>query len=81
MDSGRRKRQRKGNRPPPRHEHSLPLRTPTAGFTAFGLNFYILSATGDHAGVSMYPSRYALCTDNGPETLDTTALFDNPPRP
>ena len=51
-----------------------------AGQPAFGLNFYILSATGDHAGVSMYPSQYALCTDNGPETLPTEALFDERPR-
>jgi N4-(beta-N-acetylglucosaminyl)-L-asparaginase len=46
------------------------------GFPSFGLNFYILNAKGEHAGVSMYQSTYALCTEKGPETLPTTALFE-----
>ncbi len=50
------------------------------GNPAFGLNFYILSAAGEHAGVSMYPSRYALCTENGPETRESDALLEPPPR-
>lgn len=41
----------------------------------FGLNFYILNASGEHAGVSMYPSRYAICSDGGPQTLATEALL------
>jgi N4-(beta-N-acetylglucosaminyl)-L-asparaginase len=45
----------------------------------FGLNFYILNARGEHAGVSMYASKYARCTESGPETLDTEALFDGKP--
>jgi len=42
----------------------------------FGLNFYVLNAKGEHAGVSMYPSKYAMCDANGPQTLDTTALYE-----
>src|SRR5437764_10041574 len=41
----------------------------------FGLNFYVISARGEYAGVSMQPAKYAVCTDNGPQTLDTEALF------
>jgi N4-(beta-N-acetylglucosaminyl)-L-asparaginase len=52
----------------------------TEGNPNFGLNFYILSAAGEHAGVSMYPSRYAVCTENGPESLETEALLPAPPR-
>src|SRR3954453_22959230 len=40
----------------------------------FGLNFYVLNAKGEHAGVAMYESTYAVCTDNGPQTLKTDAL-------
>jgi N4-(beta-N-acetylglucosaminyl)-L-asparaginase len=45
----------------------------------FGLNFYILSAKGEYAGVSMYPARYAVCTEKGPETLDTEPLLQGKP--
>src|SRR5436305_5204084 len=41
----------------------------------FGLNFYVLNAKGEYAGGSMYPSKYAVCTENGPQTLDTEALY------
>jgi N4-(beta-N-acetylglucosaminyl)-L-asparaginase len=41
----------------------------------FGLNFYILNAKGEYAGVSMYASKYAVCTEHGPQTLDTDPLF------
>ena len=41
----------------------------------FGLNFYVLSARGEHAGVAMYESTYAVCTENGPQTLKTDALY------
>jgi len=41
----------------------------------FGLNFYILNAKGEYAGVSMYASKYAVCTEHGPQTLDTEPLF------
>jgi N4-(beta-N-acetylglucosaminyl)-L-asparaginase len=41
----------------------------------FGLDFHILDAAGEHAGVSMYPSQYAICTENGAETLATESLL------
>src|SRR5580765_1257294 len=42
----------------------------------FGLSFYCLNAKGDYAGVSMYESTYAVCTENGAQTLKTDALYD-----
>ena len=45
----------------------------------FGLNFYVLNARGEHAGVSMYASKYAFCSENGPQTADTEALFPGNP--
>jgi N4-(beta-N-acetylglucosaminyl)-L-asparaginase len=42
----------------------------------FGLNFYILNAKSEFAGVSMYPSKYAACNEQGPQTLVTEALFE-----
>src|SRR3954465_13992654 len=57
----------------------------------FGINFYILNAKGDYAGISMYPAylkestnevlqtTYAVCTDKGPETLPCEALLQGTP--
>jgi len=45
----------------------------------FNVNFYIVNARGEYAGVSLYPSRYAVCTDAGPRILDTEALFEGRP--
>jgi N4-(beta-N-acetylglucosaminyl)-L-asparaginase len=42
----------------------------------FGLSFYCLNAKGDYAGVAMYESTYAVCTENGPQTLQTDALYE-----
>src|SRR5262249_56048947 len=41
----------------------------------FGLNFYVLNAKSEYAGVSMYESTYAVCTEKGPQTLPTEALY------
>jgi N4-(beta-N-acetylglucosaminyl)-L-asparaginase len=41
----------------------------------FGLSFYIVNKKGEWAGVSMYPSKFAVCTENGPETRETEALL------
>lgn len=49
------------------------------GLPNFNVNFYIVNQAGDHAGVSMYPSRYAVCTEHGPQTVETTALFEGKP--
>jgi N4-(beta-N-acetylglucosaminyl)-L-asparaginase len=45
------------------------------GTPNFGLSFYILNAKGEYAGVSMYASKYAVCTEKGPETLETEPLL------
>ena len=45
----------------------------------FGINFYILNAKGEYAGVSMYAAKYAMCNDNGPQTLDTEPLLPGRP--
>jgi N4-(beta-N-acetylglucosaminyl)-L-asparaginase len=42
----------------------------------FGLNFYVLNARGEYAGVAMYESTFAVCTENGPQTLKTDALYE-----
>ncbi|HZR25214.1 MAG TPA: N(4)-(beta-N-acetylglucosaminyl)-L-asparaginase [Vicinamibacterales bacterium] len=42
----------------------------------FGLNFYCLNKNGEYAGVSMYASTFAVCTENGAQTLQTEPLFD-----
>src|SRR5687767_6503697 len=41
-----------------------------------GLSFYVLNGRGEYAGVSMYASTFAVCTDKGPETLATEPLLD-----
>lgn len=46
----------------------------------FNINFYALNAKGEHAGVSMYPAAsYAVCTENGPETLPCEPLLEGKP--
>ena len=45
----------------------------------FGLNFYVLNASGEYAGVTMYEATYAVCTDNGAQTRPTDALYDGRP--
>lgn len=47
----------------------------SAGNPAFDLNFYALNAKGEYAGVSMYEGTYAVCTENGPQTLKTEPLL------
>lgn len=45
----------------------------------FGINFYIVNAKGEYAGVSMYDAKYAVCTENGPQILDCEPLFKGRP--
>jgi len=47
----------------------------------FGISFYALNAKGEYAGVSMYASRYAVCTEAGPQTLDTEPLIPGKAEP
>ena len=52
------------------------------GEPSFGISFYMLNAKGEHAGVSMFTgSNYAVCTENGPQTLACEGLITRPPRP
>ncbi len=41
----------------------------------FDVDFYVLNAKGEYAGVSMYASSFAVCTENGPQTLMTEPLL------
>ena len=47
----------------------------------FQVTYYILSPTGEHAGVTMYelsgkePVKYSVCTEDGPQTLRAEAMF------
>jgi len=50
------------------------LRDPK-GRPNFQVDFYILNAKGEFAGVSMFPSKFAVCTDKGAEILETASLY------
>ncbi len=44
----------------------------------FGINFYMLNAKGEHAGVTMFAgpgARYAVCTEKGAELVQLEALL------
>lgn len=42
----------------------------------FDVNFYIVNARGEFAGVSLFAgARYAVCTENGPQTLACDSLI------
>jgi N4-(beta-N-acetylglucosaminyl)-L-asparaginase len=46
------------------------------GAPNFGINFYILNARGEHAGVTLSGSgRYAVCNENGAQLLPLEALI------
>lgn len=45
------------------------------GLPNFQLNFYVVTARGEYASVSMYQSTYAVCTESGPQTLASEALI------
>src|SRR5438876_4141914 len=45
----------------------------------FGINFYILNAKGEYAGVTMYQgseAKFAMCDANGPQTLSCEGLLE-----
>jgi len=50
------------------------------GLPAFNVNFYVINRAGDHAGIALYAdpteSRYAVCTENGPELAPVEALLE-----
>ena len=46
----------------------------------FGINFYVINAKGQFAGVTMYPgASFAICNDSGPQTLTCDALLEGKP--
>jgi N4-(beta-N-acetylglucosaminyl)-L-asparaginase len=48
----------------------------------FNLNFYVLNASGDHAGVALYATSnatYAVCTENGAENRPIEPLLQGGP--
>jgi N4-(beta-N-acetylglucosaminyl)-L-asparaginase len=47
------------------------------GLPNFGINFYIINARGDYAGVTMYPAQrgYAVCDEKGPRHEPLEALL------
>jgi N4-(beta-N-acetylglucosaminyl)-L-asparaginase len=46
----------------------------------FNLSFYAVNAKGEFAGVSLYESDFAICTDNGAQTLKTEVLYGGAPQ-
>jgi N4-(beta-N-acetylglucosaminyl)-L-asparaginase len=50
------------------------------GLPNFGINFYILNAKGEFAGVTMYEgASFAICNENGPQTLKSEPLLQGKP--
>jgi N4-(beta-N-acetylglucosaminyl)-L-asparaginase len=51
----------------------------------FNVSYYVISARGDHAGVSLYgtsgkdPVKYAVCTEDGPKTVEMEGLLPGSP--
>jgi N4-(beta-N-acetylglucosaminyl)-L-asparaginase len=45
----------------------------------FGMDFYALNAKGEHGGAGFYPSRYAICTENGPQIVTSAGLYEGRP--
>jgi N4-(beta-N-acetylglucosaminyl)-L-asparaginase len=50
------------------------------GLPNFGISFYILNAKGEYAGVTMYEGgSFAICNENGPQTLKCDSLLQGRP--
>ena len=60
------------------------LLTP-AGKPNFNVSYYVLNVKGEYAGVSLYersgkePAKYAVCSEDGPKTVQADALFPGAP--
>jgi len=56
-----------------------------SGKPNFSVSYYILNRNGDYAGVALYessgkqPARFAVCTEQGPQTLALEAMFEGAP--
>lgn len=46
-----------------------------SGNPAFNISFYAFNKKGEFAGVSMYQTKFAVCTENGPETRNCEPLL------
>ena len=46
-----------------------------AGNPLFNISFYMFNKKGEFAGVSMYTTKFAVCTENGPETRTCEPLL------
>lgn len=49
------------------------------GLPNFSVRFYVVNAKGEFAGATMYPGKYAVCTENGAEKRDCESLLDGRP--
>jgi hypothetical protein len=52
------------------------------GTPNFYVNFYILNARGEYAGVTMFEgsdAKFAICNENGPQTLSCAGLLPGKP--
>jgi N4-(beta-N-acetylglucosaminyl)-L-asparaginase len=49
------------------------------GLPNFGMDYYVLNAKGQHAGAGLYPSRYAICTEHGPQIVTSESLYEGQP--
>src|SRR5882672_4966459 len=52
------------------------------GMPNFGVNFYILNARGEYAGLTMYQganAKFAICNESGPQTLSCEGLLPGKP--
>lgn len=46
-----------------------------AGNPAFNISFYMFNKAGEFAGASMYQTKFAVCTESGPETRNCEPLL------
>jgi N4-(beta-N-acetylglucosaminyl)-L-asparaginase len=67
-------------------DHTVEKRLLTKeGRPDFYVNFYVVNARGEHAGVSLYsvyegkPVQYAFCNENGPQTVSVEGLLGEHP--
>ena len=54
----------------------------TKGNPNFNIRFFALNKRGDYAGVAMYragETKYAVCTENGPQALELEPLLPGAP--
>jgi len=55
------------------------------GLPNFNLSYYLVNLNGEYAGVTLYhlagkePVRFAICTEDGPQTLPMEPMFDGTP--